>query len=82
MAKRNGSQMKKDFSHIFHILDRGWKGSERQGHTLLKELMSEQFLVAPGPDKWGRSFPRKDFRNQLPVGEALIPSETRGGALD
>lgn len=58
--------MKKDFSHIFHILDRGWKGSERQGHTLLKELMSEQFLVAPGPDKVGEVISQEGFQEPAP----------------
>ena len=34
------------------------------------------------PQKGERSFPRKETGNQLPPGEALIPSKTGGGALD
>lgn len=39
------------------------KGLERPVYTLLKRLMSEQFLLIPGPEEVGGSLSKKDTRN-------------------
>lgn len=39
------------------------KGLERQGRTLVKRLIPEQFLLIPGPEKVGRALPTKDTWN-------------------